>query len=70
MSANKKIRRKRWEIKEVELKEVEISEKEHNKMIEIMADIFYHHICQPQEDQNLSDNSICSSETLQLKTAA
>ena len=60
MSANKKIRRKRWEIKE----------KEHNKMIEIMADIFYHHICQPQEDQNLSDNSICSSETLQLKTAA
>ena len=70
MSPDKKIRRKRWEIKEVTLKEVEISEKERNKMVEIMADIFYHHICQPQEDQNFSDKSICTSTTLQLKTAA
>ncbi len=70
MSSDNKIRRKRWEIKEVTLKEVEVSEKEQNKMVEIMADIFYHHICQPQEDQNFSDKPSCTSKTLQLKTAA
>ena len=70
MQSDKKIKRKRWEIKEVVLKEVEVSEKEQNKMVEIMADIFYHHVCQLQEDQNFSENSICTSETLQHKAAA
>ena len=70
LMSEQKIKRRRWNIKEVSLKKVEIEEKEQNKMVEIMADIFYHHICQPQEDQNFSDNSICTSKTLQHNLAA
>ena len=68
MSVKKKVTRRKWAIKEVKMKEVEITEKDRKKMVEVMADIFYHRICQPQEDLIFSDNSIC--KTLENKAAA
>jgi hypothetical protein len=66
----KKITRKKWNVEKVRALKLEINEKEYKKRVEVIADIFYHHICQLQKDQNNSKNSIELSTAVHLNDAA
>jgi hypothetical protein len=67
---SKKLKRRKWEVHEAIRLELEINKKEYKKMIEVIADIFYHHVCQLQKDQTYSKNSIELSSSLKIKGAA
>ena len=67
---SKKLKRRKWEVHEAIPLELEINKKEYKKMIEVIADIFYQHVCQLQKDQTYSENSIELSTPLQIKDVA
>ena len=69
-SEKKKTIRKRWNVESVRLLKLETNEKEYKKRVEVIADIFYHHICQLQKNQNNSKNSIELSTQVHLNDAA
>lgn len=56
----KKSKRRKWDVNYVKLVKFEQDEKEYKKMVEVMADIFYHHIRQLYKDQKLTQNSLNS----------
>lgn len=54
------MKRKKWDVDFVKLLKIELDEKEYKKTVEVMADIFYHHIRQLYKDQKLNSNSLDS----------